>query len=76
MVAYVAIAPLAGAIAHRLPRRASLVALDLARAALIGCLPFVTEIWQIYVLIFALNACSAVFTPTFQATIPDRNNFV
>lgn len=71
MVAYVAIAPLAGAIAHRLPRRASLVALDLARAALIGCLPFVTEIWQIYVLIFALNACSAVFTPTFQATIPD-----
>jgi len=35
------------------------------------CLPFVTEIWQIYLLIFLLNGCSAGFTPTFQATIPD-----
>ncbi|BBI65450.1 hypothetical protein HSBAA_PA_0530 (plasmid) [Vreelandella sulfidaeris] len=32
---------------------------------------FVTEVWQIYVLIFLLNACSAGFTPVFQATIPD-----
>jgi MFS family permease len=35
------------------------------------CLPFVTEVWQIYLLVFLLNACSAGFTPTFQATIPD-----
>jgi predicted MFS family arabinose efflux permease len=35
------------------------------------CIPFVTHIWQIYALIVALNACSAGFTPTFQATIPD-----
>src|SRR5690606_4187263 len=34
-------------------------------------LPFVTEIWQIYVLIFVLQSASAAFTPTFQATIPD-----
>ncbi|MCC7273515.1 MAG: MFS transporter, partial [Alphaproteobacteria bacterium] len=33
--------------------------------------PFVTEIWQIYVLVFVLQSCSAAFTPTFQATIPD-----
>jgi MFS family permease len=31
----------------------------------------VTEVWQIYVLIFLLQAASAAFTPTFQATIPD-----
>lgn len=71
MVAYVGIAPIIGGIAHRLPRRRFLIALDLARAAFVACLPFVTEIWQIYVLIFLLNACSAGFTPTFQATIPD-----
>ncbi len=35
------------------------------------CLPFVTEIWQVYVLIFLLQSASAAFTPTFQATIPD-----
>jgi predicted MFS family arabinose efflux permease len=34
-------------------------------------LPFVTEVWQIYVLIFVLQSASAAFTPTFQATIPD-----
>ncbi len=71
MVAYVGIAPLVGGFAHRLPRKGLLIALDLVRAAFVACLPFVTEIWQIYLLIFLLNACSAGFTPTFQATIPD-----
>tara|TARA_R110000751_G_scaffold261692_1_gene360955 strand:- start:4219 stop:5604 length:1386 start_codon:yes stop_codon:yes gene_type:complete len=71
MVAYVGIAPLVGAIAHRLPRRSFLVALDLVRAGIVLFLPFVTAIWQIYVLIFVLQSCSAAFTPTFQATIPD-----
>lgn len=71
MIAYVGIAPLVGAIAHRLPRRSFLVALDLVRAGIVLFLPFVTAIWQIYVLIFVLQSCSAAFTPTFQATIPD-----
>ena len=71
MVAYVGIAPLVGAYASRLPRRTLLVSLDLLRAAVVCALPFVTDVWQIYVLIFLLNACSAGFTPVFQATIPD-----
>lgn len=71
MLAYVGIAPIAQAFADRLPRRSLLVALDLVRAAVAVSLPFVTEIWQIYVLIFVLQAASAGFTPTFQATIPD-----
>jgi len=71
MVAYVGIAPIVGGFAHRLPRRPLLIALDVARASFVVSLPFVTEIWQIYLLIFLLSACSAGFTPTFQATIPD-----
>ncbi len=71
MVAYVGIAPIVGGFAHRLPRRGLLIGLDVARAASVACLPFVTEVWQIYLLIFLLNAFSAGFTPTFQATIPD-----
>ena len=71
MVAYVALAPVAAAIAERLPRRAFLVALDLIRAGVIACLPFVDQVWQIYVLIFFLQAASAGFTPAFQAVIPD-----
>lgn len=71
MVAYVGIAPIAGAFANRVNRRAFLVALDLVRAGVALCLPFVTEVWQVYVLIFLLQSASAAFTPTFQATIPD-----
>ena len=71
MMAYVAVAPVAEAYAARLPRRALLVGLDLLRAAIALLLPFVTEVWQVYVLILALQAASAAFTPAFQATIPD-----
>lgn len=71
MVAYVLIAPLAGAYANRMPRRALLVSLDVARLAVVLLLPFVNQIWQIYALIFILQSCSAAFTPALQATIPD-----
>ena len=71
MVAYVTLAPVAAAIAERLPRRTFLVALDLIRAGVIAFLPFVDQVWQVYVLIFALQAASAGFTPAFQAVIPD-----
>jgi MFS family permease len=71
IVAFVLISPLFGAYAHLLPRRRVLVALDLVRAATVLLLPFVDAVWQVYVLIFVINACSAGFTPLFQATIPD-----
>ena len=70
MAAYIGIAPVAGAFAGRWPRRAMLVSLDLVRAAVALVLPFVSEIWQVYVLIFVLQSASAAFTPTFQATTP------
>jgi MFS family permease len=71
IVAFVLISPLFGAYAHLLPRRQVLVALDLVRAATVLLLPLVDAVWQVYVLIFVINACSAGFTPLFQATIPD-----
>lgn len=71
MVAYVCIAPIAAALAEQMDRKPLLVALDLVRAGVALCLPFVTEVWQVYALIFLLQAASAGFTPTFQATIPD-----
>ena len=71
MIAYVGIAPVAAAFTERMPRRAMLVTLDLIRAAVALLLPFISEVWHIYALIFVLQAASAGFTPTFQATIPD-----
>lgn len=71
MVAYVLIAPLASALAESVPRRVMLVSLDLVRAATALALPFVTEVWEVYVLIAILQSASAAFTPVFQSTIPD-----
>lgn len=71
MIAYVGVAPVAAALAERMPRRALLVGLDLLRAAVAVLLPAVTEVWQVYALIFLLQSASAAFTPAFQATIPD-----
>lgn len=71
MIAYVGVAPVVGAFAAQLPRRAFLVGMDLVRAAIALMLPFISEVWQIYLAIFVLQSASAAFTPTFQATIPD-----
>ena len=71
MVAYVTVSPLVAAWTRGFSRKRLLICLDLTRALVIGSVAFVTEIWQVYVMIFFLNACSAGFTPTFQAVIPD-----
>ena len=71
MTAYVVFAPIVGGLAHRLPRKPLLIALDIVRAAIVLAMPFVTAVWQIYVLIFLLNLFSAGFKPVFQATIPE-----
>ncbi|MGJ3509058.1 MFS transporter [Enemella sp. A6] len=70
MVAYVAISPITTALVARVPPKPVLITADLARAAVAVSLPFVTEAWQIYLLIFVLQSASATFTPTFQAVIP------
>ncbi|MCO1575760.1 MFS transporter [Crossiella sp. SN42] len=70
MCAYVLLAPMVTALAARLPRRAFLVSTDLLRAVVALALPWVDAVWQVYALIVVLQAASAAFTPTFQATIP------
>ncbi len=71
MVAYVVFAPIVGGLAHRFSRRPFLIAMDVVRAGVVLAMPFVSAVWQIYVLIFLLNLFSAGFKPVFAATIPD-----
>jgi MFS family permease len=52
MSAYILVAPVAAAFADKFPRRTMLVTLDLVRALVAIALPFVTQIWEIYILIF------------------------
>lgn len=71
MLAYVGFAPMAHAITENLSRKLILIGADLIRASIALCLPFIDSVWQIYILIFVLQAASATFTPAFQAVIPD-----
>nr|WP_317615560.1 MFS transporter [Williamsia marianensis] len=70
MVAYVAVAPVISALTDRVPRTVLLVGADVIRAAVAVLLPLVDQTWQVYVLIFVLQAASATFTPAFQSIIP------
>ncbi|WP_136656285.1 MFS transporter [Nitratireductor sp. XY-223] len=71
MIAYVGLSPVASAVVSQFNRKRVLIAADLVRAAAALFLPFIDTAWQIYALIFVLQAASATFTPAFQATIPD-----
>ncbi|WP_280233609.1 MFS transporter [Nocardia cyriacigeorgica] len=71
MLVYVTVAPIVAAYADRFPRRLFLVGLNVIRALVVLALPFIDQIWQIYVLIAVLQTASAAYTPTYQAIIPD-----
>ncbi|MBT9446652.1 MAG: MFS transporter [Hyphomonadaceae bacterium] len=71
MICYVGVAPIANALAVHAPRKTLLVGLDLVRASVAACLPFVGEAWQVYALMTVLFVASAAFTPAFQSMIPD-----
>lgn len=70
MIAYVGFAPVVNALVAKLPTKPVLIGADLVRAGMAVCLPFITEVWQIYLVVFVLQAASATFTPAFQSVIP------
>jgi NRE family putative nickel resistance protein-like MFS transporter len=70
ILAFLVVSQPAGILADRVNRKAILVASDLVRALLLGLLPFATTVVHVYALVFAINAVTAFFTPTFEASIP------
>lgn len=70
VTAFVIFSPLAGVIADRVNRKSILVITHIFQMFIVALLPFVVEIWQLYVLIFSMNLFNAFFTPTYNATIP------
>ena len=61
----------AGVIADRVSRKGILITADVVRFGLLALFPFINSVWQIYLLIFLINAVTAFFTPTFEASIPE-----
>jgi MFS transporter, NRE family, putaive nickel resistance protein len=78
IAAFILCAPIVGLIADKFVgvasplenRKLILVGTHLVRMVLVGLLPFVHNIWQLYTLVLLINIFHACFTPTYQATIP------
>lgn len=71
VLAFVIFAPIFGGMAHKLPRKQWLIALDVGRAVLVLGLFWVESLWLLYLIIFLINVLSSGFTPVFQAVLPD-----
>lgn len=79
MIAYVVMSPVMRALVGALPAVRVLVSADVVRLTMAACLPWVTHVWQVYVLVFALQTASATFTPAFTSAIarvvPDADTY-
>ena len=64
-------ATLAGRVASRWDRRRTMVAMDLLRAGIVVAVPFVHELWWVYLWAFVLEAAGIVFVSSRDASIPD-----
>lgn len=79
IVAFLLFSQIAGVLADRLNRKTILIVADVVRFVLMLLFPFITSIWQIYLMIFLINSATAFFSPTYDATLPDiagRNHYV
>ena len=70
VTAFILFSPFAGVLADRVSRKTILYTTHFIRMGIVACLPFVTQEWQIYALVFLLNIFNAFFTPTYRAVIP------
>ncbi|MDV3349179.1 MFS transporter [Leptothoe sp. LEGE 181152] len=70
VLAFVLLAPIAGAIADQIDRKRLMITTHLIRMGIVCLLPFITQPWHIYGIVFLLNVFYAFFTPTYKATIP------
>ncbi len=61
----------AGVLAYRLNRKKILIPSEVIRFVLLALFSFTDNVWQIYALIFAINAVTVFFTPTFEAMLPE-----
>jgi MFS family permease len=70
VVPVILLAPVAGVVIDRFPRKLVLVVSDVVRAVLVLLLLLTTELWQIYAIIALLTAAGTFFNPAVSATLP------
>jgi MFS transporter, NRE family, putaive nickel resistance protein len=69
-VPWFTIGPFAGVLADRVDRRSVMIASNLIRAGLVAMLPFVTEVWAVYVIALASGCFAPLFRSARSALLP------
>lgn len=62
---------LAAKLVHKWDRRRTMIIMDLLRAAMIAAVPFVQELWWVYLWALAIEAPSVVFLASRDSAIPE-----
>jgi MFS family permease len=70
VVPVILLAPVAGVVIDRLPRKVVLVVSDVVRGVLVLALLLTTEQWQVYAIVGLLTAAGTFFNPAVSATLP------
>ena len=70
VTAFVVLSPFAGVLADRVSRKAIMVTALLARMGVLAGLAVATSEAQLYLAMLVMNALTAFFTPTYQASVP------
>jgi dTMP kinase len=63
--------PLAGALVDRFDRKTLMIGSDVARGALYAVMPFLGPLWAIYLVSFAIECFSLLWTPARDASLPN-----
>jgi dTMP kinase len=63
--------PVAGTLVDRFDRKRLMIGADIGRGALYATMPFLRELWAIYLLSFAIECLSLLWTPARDASLPN-----
>ncbi|MFL5737156.1 MAG: dTMP kinase, partial [Actinomycetota bacterium] len=63
--------PIAGALVDRVDRKRLMITSDLARGAMYASMPFLGQLWAVYVLSFFIECLSLLWTPARDASLPN-----
>ncbi|MBI4261874.1 MAG: dTMP kinase, partial [Actinobacteria bacterium] len=71
MLPSVLFGPLAGVLADRVDRKKLMIVSDLSRGAMYSAMPFLGELWAIFVLSFVIECFSLLWSPARDAMVPN-----
>ena len=63
--------PIAGAFVDRFNRKTLMITADVSRGALYALMPFLGPLWAIYIVSFAIECFSLLWTPSRDASLPN-----